>query len=93
MTRLSNERKVFYEEQKAIKIAQLALANEALSEILATPAHDYTLDTSAGSQRTRLKKLQDTYTLINTLEAEIDRLCRLLAGGGGVIHLNLRRKI
>ena len=93
MTRLSAERRIFYEEQKAIKIAQLAEANETLSELLSRTAYDYSFDSGEGSQRVKAQKTNDLYELINSLEAEIDRLCRLLAGGGGVIHLNLRRRI
>jgi hypothetical protein len=93
MTRLSAERRTFYEEQKAIKIVQLAAANETLTDILGTPGQDYWLDTGEAEQRTRLKKMEDAYEIIDRLTAEIDRLCRLLAGGGGVIHLNLRRRI
>jgi len=92
MTRLSAERRTFYEEQKAIKIIQLAAANEALTDVIGSPA-DYTFDSGEGSQRTKAQRLDYLYTLINSLEAEIDRLIRLLAGGGGLVHINLRRRI
>jgi len=92
MTALSTERRTFYEAQKAIKILQLAAANTTLTALLGRNLEEYELNTTEGDQRAKLQKIDKVNAIIDSLTAEIDRLCRLLAGGGGLVHHNLRRR-
>jgi hypothetical protein len=90
MARLSAERRTWYENLKTTKQEQLDEANAKLLIILGA-AHDYSFDSGEGRQRTKNHQVNDLYDLIDRLESEIDNICRKLAGGGGLVHINLRR--
>jgi uncharacterized small protein (DUF1192 family) len=92
VTFLSASRKAFWEAQLTKKKAQLDAANATYDELIGRNLRDYRLDTEEGSQRGRIQSLDEMKRQIELLESEIDALERKLAGGGGIIHLNLRRR-
>lgn len=92
MTFLSAARRAFWEAQLAKKKTQLDLANATYDNLIQRNLRDYRLDTEEGSQRGRIQSLEEMKPQIELLESEIDALERKLAGGGGIIHVNLRRR-
>jgi polyhydroxyalkanoate synthesis regulator phasin len=73
------------------KTAQLAIANETYTKILANEIEEYRFDSNEGSQRARRYKMSELKTQIDSLEAEIERLQRRLKSGG-LVSVTLRRQ-
>ena len=73
------------------KKAQLAIANETYSELLAQPIENYKFDSGEGRQEATRRKLEALKDQIDSLEAEIDQIHNQLEGAG-VVNLNLRRR-
>jgi len=92
-TTLSASRRAWLEAQLVKKKAQLDIANATYEELLARKLSDYRLDTEEGEQRGKIQNLDSLKRQIELLESEIDAIERKLAGGGGIIHMNLRRVI
>lgn len=93
MTFLSASRKAWLEAQLAKKKAQLDVANATYESVLARKLQHYRLDTEEGDQMGKVVNLDMLKRQIELLESEIDAIERKLAGGGGIIHVNLRRRI
>lgn len=92
VTFLSASRRVFWEEQLAKKKAQLIIANATYDDVLARKLQQYRLDTEEGDQMGKVVNLDMLKRQIELLESEIDAIERKLAGGGGILHVNLRRR-
>jgi hypothetical protein len=91
-TRLSPERRAWLEAQLAKKQDQLDKANETYLEVLGRNLQQYRLDTEEGDQMGKVVNLDMLKRQIELLESEIDAIERKLAGGGGIMHMNLRRR-
>ena len=72
------------------KLAQLAIANETYTKLLAKDIAEYRFDSNEGSQRARRVELKAFKDQIDSLEAAIDRLRRRL-NAGGLVNFALRR--
>ena len=92
VTFISSSRKAWLEEQLVKKKAQLDIANATYEDVLARKLERYRLDTEEGDQMGKVVNLDMLKRQIELLESEIDAIERKLAGGGGILHVNLRRR-
>ena len=71
---------------------QLTVANETYTELLAESIESYKFDSAEGSQQTKRRNLDELKRQIDSLLGERELLLRKLACGG-IVNLNLRRKV
>ena len=92
MTFLSASRRAWLQAQLDKKKNQLDIANATYDDVLARKLQQYRLDTEEGDQMGKVVNLDMLKRQIELLESEIDAIERKLAGGGGLVHVNLRRR-
>jgi len=76
----------------AKKKASLIIAETTYDELLAGGNESYRFDSSEGSQSTKKRKLQEVKDQIDSLESEIEGICRRL-NGSGLTRVSLKRNI
>lgn len=77
--------------KKATLETQLTNADNALTELLKTENKEYRFDDGEGSQRVERRDVDSARKTVQNLEAELDYVCRQLAGLG-LVSIKARRK-
>jgi hypothetical protein len=92
MSTLSASRRAWLAAQLEKKKTQLDIASNTYEDVLARNLQQYRLDTQEGEQMGKVVNLDMLKRQIELLESEIEAIERRLAGGGGLMHMNLRRR-
>lgn len=92
MSTLSASRRAWLAAQLEKKKTQLEIASATYEDVLARNLQQYRLDTQEGEQMGKVVNLDMLKRQIELLESEIEAIERRLAGGGGLMHMNLRRR-
>jgi hypothetical protein len=92
MSTLSASRRAWLAAQLEKKKTQLDIASATYEDVLARNLQQYRLDTQEGEQMGKVVNLDMLKRQIELLESEIEAIERRLAGGGGLMHMNLRRR-
>jgi hypothetical protein len=70
---------------------QIATLETTLDGLLETEVEEYRFDDGEGSQRVKRRSFEEVQKQLNSLEAQLDRVCRQLSGLG-LTNIRLRRK-
>ena len=79
------------EAQKALKQAQLVIANTTLTELAGQPVQSYNFTDGQGSQHAKRRGYAEVMELIKLLESDIAQINRKL-NSSGVVSIALRRE-